>query len=201
MQSTVPADGNQPSVLSPPEIDIAAARAAVFDLLTALGVSPDTEVARNTPARVAAGLVEILTPLTFELTTFPNTERHHDLMIVRDIAFRSVCAHHLLPFTGTAVVAYLPGVHLVGLSKLVRVVRWFAARLQVQEEMTQQIAGWLQQHLAPHGVGVVINAEHLCMSLRGALASGAKATSVAVRGALATDAAMRSEFLQFAAGR
>jgi GTP cyclohydrolase IA len=107
---------------------------------------------------------------------------------------QSLCEHHLLPFRGTAHVAYLPGDRILGLSKLARVVDLFARDLQVQERLTQQVADWLQEHLAPRGVGVVIEAEHLCMSLRGVRAAGARTSTSALRGLLREDARSRQEF-------
>jgi GTP cyclohydrolase I len=182
-----------------PPCDLAAAERAVADLLAALGASLNCEAAQNTPARVAAGLAELLTPADFTLTTFPNTKEQHELVIARDVPFRSLCAHHLLPFTGTAQVGYLPGERIAGISKLARVVGVFAARLQVQEEMGQQIVGWLDEHLKARGVAVLIAAEHCCMTLRGVRAVGAGMVTLAVRGALRDDAAVRAEFLQLAA--
>jgi GTP cyclohydrolase I len=186
----VPAD----AALGP---DVAATERAVAALLAALGVPAGSEVARNTPRRVAAALVEQLTPCEFDLTTFPNAAGHDELVLVRRVPFRSVCAHHLLPFTGMAHVGYLPGERLLGLSKLARAVDLFARRLQVQEEMTQQIAGWLEKAAAARGVGVVVTAEHLCMTLRGACATGSSAVTVALRGALRAEP-RRAEFLALA---
>ena len=186
-----------PPPITSPAIDLPGARAAVSDLLRALGVDPGSEVAHHTPGRVVASLAELLTAPSFELTTFTNSEGHHDLLLVRDIPFRSMCGHHLLPFTGTAAVAIQAGPKLVGLSKTARVVAAFAARLQMQENLTQQVADWLFDHLDATGVGVLIEAEHLCMSARGARTAGARTTSVAVRGTL-RGAAARAEFLQLA---
>lgn len=174
--------------------NVAATERAITALLAALGVPADGEVTRSTPRRMAAALVEQLTPRESDLTTFPNAAGHDDLVLVRRVPFRSVCAHHLLPFTGMAHVGYLPGERLLGLSKLARLVDLFARRLQVQEEMTQQIAGWLEKAVAARGVGVVVTAEHLCMTLRGACATGSNAVTVALRGALCDDP-RRAEFL------
>ena len=148
------------------QIDRTGAQAAVRDLLVALGQDVDGEDLRDTPRRVAAALEEMLTPTAFDLTTFPNDEGYDELVLVRDIPFHSLCEHHLLPFVGRAHVAYLPGDRILGLSKLARVVERFARRLQVQERMTQQIASWLREELQPKGVGVVLEAEHMCMRLR-----------------------------------
>ncbi|MGH3849159.1 MAG: GTP cyclohydrolase I, partial [Pseudonocardiaceae bacterium] len=148
-------------------VDLDAAEQAAALFLRALGISTDTEHLRATPRRMARAYAELFTPRPFDLTTFPNDEGYDELVLVRDIPFHSLCMHHLLPFHGVAHVGYLPGQRILGLSKLARVVELFARDLQVQERLTQQIADWLQEHLAPKGVGVVIEAEHLCMSMRG----------------------------------
>ena len=149
----------------------------------------------KTPQRVASALAEMLTPTAFLPTTFPNDEGYDELVVARRVPFRSLCEHHLLPFYGTAHVGYLPGPRIVGLSKLARVVEHFAAGLQVQERLTQQVADWLHGHLDARGVGVVIEAEHLCMSLRGVRAGGSRTVTSALRGDLRTDARSRDEFL------
>jgi GTP cyclohydrolase IA len=177
------------------EIDHAAAQAAVRDLLVALGQDVDGEDLRDTPRRVASAFEEMLTPKAFDLTTFPNSEGYDELVLVRDIPFHSLCEHHLLPFVGTAHVAYLPHDRILGLSKLARVVELFARRLQVQERMTQQIAGWLRAELQPKGVGVVVEAEHMCMRLRGAKAAGTSTVTSSLHGALRDSARTRAEFL------
>ena len=121
-------------------------------------------------------------------------------MLARDIPVQSLCEHHMLPFRGVAHVGYLPGPRLLGLSKLARVVELFARDLQVQERLTTQVAGWLQEHLAPKGVGVVIEAEHLCMSLRGVQATGSRTVTSAVHGLIREDARSRQEFFTLARG-
>src|SRR6476659_9326706 len=141
------------------------AEQAAADFLTALGVDLDDESRRETPRRMAAMYAELLTPADFHATTFPNDGGYDELVVARDIPFHSLCQHHLLPFKGVAHVGYLPGDRVVGLSKLARVVELFARRLQVQERLTEQIARCIQSHLQPKGVGVVLEAEHLCMSL------------------------------------
>jgi GTP cyclohydrolase I len=138
------------------------------------------------------------TPREFDLTTFPNDDGYEQLVIERRIRFRSLCEHHLLPFLGHAYVAYLPGARILGLSKPARVVELFACRPQVQERLTQQIADWIQEHLQPKGVGVVLDAEHMCMSLRGARAEGSAATTSALHGLLLTDSRAREEFFLLA---
>jgi GTP cyclohydrolase I len=144
-------------------IDVEAAEQAVADLLVALGHDPAAEHLAETPARVANAYAELLTPRAFDLTTFPNDEGYDELIVARDIPFHSLCEHHLLPFHGRAHVAYIPGERILGLSKLARVVELFSRGLQVQERLTKQVADWLDEHLQPKGVGVVLEAEHLCM--------------------------------------
>ena len=124
---------------------------------------------------------------------FPN-EGYDELVLVRDISFQTLCMHHLLPFHGVAHVAYLPGESIIGLSKLARVVEFFARDLQLQERMTVQIADWLEQELAPRGVGVVLSAEHMCMTIRGVRKPGARTITSALRGSLRSDARTRQEF-------
>jgi GTP cyclohydrolase I len=143
---------------------------------------------------VASAYAELLSPRSFQLTTFPNDEGYDELVIARDIPFSSLCQHHLLPFTGIAHVGYLPGPRIVGLSKLARVVELFARDLQVQERLTKQVADLLQDRLRPKGVGVVLEAEHLCMSLRGVEARGARTVTSALHGHLRDDGRARAEF-------
>jgi GTP cyclohydrolase IA len=176
------------------EPDLDAAARAVADLLVALGHDPSTEHLAETPQRVARAFAELLAPRPFDLTTFPNDEGYDELVVARDIGFQSLCQHHLLPFHGIAHVGYIPGRRILGLSKLARVVELFAGRLQVQERLTKQVAGWLDEHLAPRGVGVVLEAEHLCMSLRGVRAQGSRTVTSAVHGLLRDDARSRQEF-------
>ncbi len=170
------------------------AELAVADLLSALGRDVTSEHLADTPRRVAASLLEMLTPRDFTMTTFPNDEGYKELVLVRDIPFHSLCEHHLLPFRGVAHVGYVPGDRLVGLSKLARVVELFSRDLQVQERLTQQISAYLIEQLAPRGVGVVLEAEHLCMTMRGAQSAGATTTTTAFTGVLAKENAMRRQF-------
>ena len=182
-----------------PGHDLERARRAVRELLLALGQDVDgDESLRDTPARVASAYAEMLTPRPFDARTFPNDEGYDELVLSRDIPFESVCEHHLLPFVGLAHVAYLPGERIVGLSKLARVVEMFSRRLQVQERLTQQVANWLVTELDPRGVGVVLEAEHMCMSVRGVRARGARTVTSALRGKLRNDARTRQEFLSLA---
>ena len=127
--------------------DMEAAEKAAADFLRALGVGLDTEHLRATPGRMARAWAEMLTPREFTATTFPNDDGYDELVLARDIPFRSVCEHHLLPFVGTACVAYLPGERILGLSKLARIVEHFACRPQTQERLTRQVALWLQEQL------------------------------------------------------
>ena len=176
-------------------VDLDAAEVAVRDLLSALGQDPDSEHLRETPRRVALAYEEFLTPEPFVPTTFPNDEGYDELVLVRDIPFHSLCQHHLLPFSGVAHVGYLPAARILGLSKLARVVEHFARGLQVQERLTKQIGDWLDARLTPKGVGVVLEAEHLCMSLRGVEAVGSKTVTSSLHGLVRDDARTRAEFL------
>jgi GTP cyclohydrolase I len=175
-------------------VDAPAAEQAVADLLRALGKDPDGPHLAETPRRVAAAYAELLTAPQFDLTTFPNDEGYNELVLATGIPVQSLCEHHLLPFSGVAHIGYLPGERILGLSKLVRVLDMFARDLQVQERLTQQVANWLQENLTPRGVGVVIEAEHLCMSLRGVRARGTRTTTSALHGLLREDARSRQEF-------
>ena len=176
-------------------IDLAGAEQAVRALLSALGEDPESDHLRETPRRVALAYEEFLTPRTFVPTTFPNDEGYDELVLARDIPFHSLCEHHLLPFSGVAHVGYLPGERILGLSKLARVVEHFARRLQVQERLTKQVGDWLEDRLAPKGVGVVLEAEHLCMSLRGVQAVGSRTVTSSLHGLVRDDPRTRVEFL------
>jgi GTP cyclohydrolase IA len=177
------------------EIDHAAVWRAPRELVLALGADVDSAALQDTPRRIADAYAELLTPRPFRATTFPNDEGYDELIVARAIPFHSLCAHHLLPFQGVAHVGYLPGTRIVGLSKLGRVVEMFARDLQIQERLTTQIAGWLQRELDPRGVGVVLEAEHLCMSLRGVQKLGARTVTSALHGAVRDDPRTRQEFL------
>lgn len=184
-----------------PARDLAAATRAAGELLSALGVATDSESRRRTPERMAEALAELLTPEDFDLTTFPNSEGYRQMVLERRVPFVSVCEHHMMPFRGFAYVAYLPGQRMLGLSKLARLVDHFARRPQVQESMTQQIADWLDAHLSPAGVGVVVEAEHTCMTERGARAAGAFTITSALHGVLLDDGRAREEFFALAGVR
>ncbi|MEV0299080.1 GTP cyclohydrolase I [Nocardia sp. NPDC050710] len=172
---------------------MAAAEQAAAAFLTALGVDLSRPSLRETPARMARAFAELLSPRPFDLTMFA-AEGYEQLVLVQDITFRSLCEHHGLPFVGVAHVGYLPGPHIIGISKLARVVELYAGRAQTQERMTEQIATWLEDHLEPTGVGVLVRAEHMCMTLRGAQALGATTTTYALRGRLRDSAEAREEF-------
>jgi GTP cyclohydrolase I len=190
------------ALVRPPEIreaggriDAPAAQRAAADLLVALGADLADEGVRETPRRMAAAYAELLTSRPFQPTTFPNDEGYDELVLVRAIPFHSLCMHHLLPFHGVAHIGYLPGERILGLSKIARVVELFARKLQVQERLTVQIADWLEDQLAPKGVGVVLEAEHLCMSMRGVQKFGAKTVTSALHGSVRDDPRTRQEFL------
>jgi GTP cyclohydrolase I len=184
-------------VLPPtPGPNLLAAERAAATFLAALGVTAPAD----TPGRMARAYAELLRPRSFDLTTFPNDEDYDELVLARDIPVRSVCEHHMLPFVGVAHVGYLPGGRILGLSKLARVVELHAHRPQVQERLTTQVADWLHRHLRPRGVGVVVEAEHMCMTLRGVRAAGTTTITSSVRGALRDDPRSRAEFLALTTG-
>jgi GTP cyclohydrolase IA len=175
-------------------VDLVAAERAAEQFLLALGVSLESESLQGTPGRMARAYAELFTPRPFDLTTFPNDEGYDELVLARGIPVRSVCEHHLLPVVGVAHVGYLPGERILGLSKLARIVEHFACRPQVQERLTKQVADWLSDQLDPKGVGVVIEAEHSCMTLRGVQAAGSSTVTSTLLGALREDARSRQEF-------
>ncbi len=192
-------DGGQSSgavpgrIVDASRIDLAAAEQAARDLLCAIGADLDNELLLGTPRRVAASFAELVTPAEVVATTFPNDGRYDELVVVRDISFHTLCMHHLLPFAGLAHVAYLPGERIIGISKLARVVEAFSRDLQLQERLTVQIADWLEQDLKPRGVGVVLSAEHTCMTIRGVRKPGAQTVTSALRGSVRDDARTRQE--------
>jgi GTP cyclohydrolase I len=175
--------------------DLEAAEAAAEAFMRALGVPLDDPDLAETPRRLAHAYAELLDVPEFDFTTFANTERYDELVLVQDIAVHSLCEHHLLPFVGIAHVGYLPSARIVGLSKLARTVEHFARRTQTQERLTMQIARHLDEQLSPRGVGVVIEAEHTCMRIRGARAGSARTVTSSLLGHLRDDAAARAEFL------
>ncbi len=187
-------------------VDEARIERAVTELLLALGEDPTRDGLVKTPVRVARMYQELLAgfgenPGDHLEVTFAAD--HDEMVMVRDIPFASLCEHHLIPFIGKAHVAYIPGQdgRITGLSKLARLVEGFARRLQVQERMTSEIADAIEHALAPRGVLVVLDAEHLCMSMRGVKKSGTSTVTSAVRGLFRSDAATRMEAMQFVRGR
>jgi GTP cyclohydrolase I len=189
-----------------PGVDLARAEAAVRELLFAVGEDPDREGLKATPARVARAYAETFAGLFVEPddvleTTFD--ENHDELVLVKDIPLYSTCEHHLVPWHGTAAVGYLPGLdgRITGLSKLARVVDLYARRPQVQERLTSQVADAVMRRLQPRGVIVVVQAEHLCMSMRGVRKPGTQTMTSAVRGMLQADPRTRAEALSLILGR
>ena len=184
-----------------PAFDQAAAEAAIFDLLVAIGEDPHRDGLRETPARVARAYREIFAGLYADpddvLTTMFD-EQHGELVLVKQIPMYSTCEHHLVSFHGVAHVGYVPGEdgRVTGLSKIARLVDLYARRPQVQERLTGQIADAFMRQMNPRGVIVVIEAEHLCMAMRGVRKPGAITSTSAVRGQFKTDAASRAEALQ-----
>jgi GTP cyclohydrolase I len=187
-------------VHEPRPVDLPAAERAAAAFLTALGIDLTGESLRDTPRRMASAYAEMFAPRAFDLTTFPNDDGYDELVVARSLPVISTCEHHLLPFVGVAHVAYLPGSRILGLSKLARVVELFARRPQVQERLTQQVADWLATTLEPRGVGVVVEAEHLCMTARGVRAGGSTTVTSALHGQLRTDPATRAEFFALTNG-
>lgn len=183
-------------------VDLTRARAAVRELLAALGEDPDREGLADTPGRVVSMYAELLAghfddPTRHLKATFAAD--HDEMVMVRDIGFASLCEHHMLPFVGKAHVAYIPSEdgRITGLSKLARLVEGYARRLQVQERLTSQVADAMEQALCSRGVLVVLEAEHFCMSMRGVSKPGAATVTSAVRGIFRIDAATRSEAMAF----
>lgn len=179
-------------------VDLVAAERAAAALLAALGVRAHGPGLVDTPRRMAEAYAELLTSPPIELTAFPNDEQYDELVLVEDIPVRSLCEHHMLPFVGVAHIGYLPGDRILGLSKFARVVDLLARRPQTQERLTEQVARLLEDELDPRGVGVVVEAEHTCMTLRGVRAAGARTVTSALRGSLRDDPAGRAEFLSLA---
>ena len=178
---------------------------AVRTILIALGEDPDREGLAGTPDRVARMYAEVFSGLLENgneaVETFFEEEDHHELVMVKDIPFHSMCEHHLLPFHGRAHVAYLPRGTVTGLSKLARLVDVYARRPQMQERLTTQVANTLMEALNPYGVLVVVEAEHLCMSMRGMKKPGSITVTSAVRGSFCDDPATRSEAMALLFGR
>jgi GTP cyclohydrolase I len=186
-------------LLEQEEIDQDTIRAAVRQILTALGEDPEREGLKRTPDRVARMYGELLQGYRMDPMKLLNgalfEEKYDEMVVVRDIEFYSLCEHHMLPFLGRAHVAYLPKEHIVGLSKIPRIVDMFARRLQVQERMTRQIAEFLDELLHPLGVAVVIEGLHLCATMRGAKKHDARMTTSTMLGAFRKNPPTREEFL------
>jgi GTP cyclohydrolase I len=187
-------------------VDTNRIEAAVLEILAALGEDPERDGLQKTPGRVARMYEELFAgfgenPADHLEVTFAAD--HDEMVMVRDIPFASLCEHHMVPFMGQAHVAYIPGSdgRITGLSKLARLVDGYAKRLQVQERMTSQIADAIESALDPKGVLVVVEAEHLCMSMRGVKKSGTSTVTSAVRGLFRSDASTRFEAMQFVQGR
>jgi GTP cyclohydrolase I len=181
------------------------AEAAVRTLIRWAGDDPDREGLLDTPARVARSYREMFSgyevdPRAYLERTFEEVGGYDQLIVLRDIRFVSCCEHHMLPVIGRAHVGYLPTDRVVGISKLARVVRGFARRLQIQEKMTAEIAHAIDEVLKPHGVGVLIEAEHSCMTLRGVNSPGSALTTSALLGTVRDDPRTREEFLRLARG-
>ncbi len=178
-------------------LDTARVERAVHELLLAIGEDPAREGLRATPTRVARMYAELFAGLYFDPTEYLRTqfdEGHDEMVILRDIPFYSICEHHLLPFHGVAHVGYIPDGRVVGLSKLARVVDGFARRPQLQERLTTQIADAIMAALQPDGVAVVIECEHLCLTMRGVQKPGCKMVTSAVRGTFKRSPVTRAEF-------
>lgn len=191
-----------PEPSSVPEFDHARAEAAIRELLSAMGEDPDREGLLDTPARVARAYAEVTAGLrqsAADVLTTTFDIGHEEMVLVRDIEFWSMCEHHLVPFTGVAHVGYIPSTSgkITGLSKLARLVDVYARRPQVQERLTTQVADSLMEILEPRGVIVVMDAEHLCMTMRGVKKRGARTVTSAVRGLMLTNATTRAEAMAF----
>jgi GTP cyclohydrolase I len=199
--STVPGRWRPRIVPAVRDVDLAAAEEGARRLLVALGLDLTDESLADTPRRMAHALAEMTSAPEFDLTTFPNDGGYDEMVLVENIPVRSLCEHHMLPFLGVAHVGYLPGHRILGLSKLARMVEFHARRPQTQERLTKQIADHLGELLEPQGIGVVVEAEHTCMSVRGARAQGARTVTSALHGRLREDPASRAEFLALAKGR
>lgn len=182
------------------KIDVAEVETAVIRILRAIGEDPDREGLKNTPTRVARMYAELLSGYYVDPQEVVNDAifdvQYDEMVLVRDIEFYSLCEHHMLPFLGRVHVAYIPDGKVLGLSKIPRIVDLYACRLQVQERMTRQIANFIRDLLHPQGVGVVVEALHLCMSMRGVKKHDARMTTSAMHGAFRANLATREEFLE-----
>jgi GTP cyclohydrolase IA len=180
-------------------LDVETAKKLIYDLLRAVGEDPDREGLKNTPDRVARMYEELLSGYSEEPARIVNNALFHvnydEMVLVRDIEFYSLCEHHMLPFLGRAHVAYIPAGTVIGLSKIPRIVDMYARRLQIQEQMTRQIADFIQETLEPQGVAVIVEAIHLCAMMRGVKKHNARMTTSAMHGSFRTNLATRQELL------
>jgi GTP cyclohydrolase I len=182
------------------KIDMNGIQSAVKKILQAVGENPDRDGLKRTPERIARMYAELLSGYQIDPITVVNEAlfevKYDEMVLVRDIEFYSLCEHHLLPFMGRVHVAYIPDGKVLGLSKIPRIVDLYARRLQVQERMTRQIADFIRDLLHPQGVAVVVEALHLCMSMRGVQKHNARLTTSAMHGAFRANLATRQEFLE-----
>lgn len=192
-------DKNDTSEHIATNLDVETAKKLIYDLLRAVGEEPDREGLKNTPDRVARMYTELLSGYSEEPARIVNNALFHvnydEMVLVRDIEFYSLCEHHMLPFLGRAHVAYIPAGTVIGLSKIPRIVDMYARRLQIQEQMTRQIADFIQETLEPQGVAVVVEAIHLCAMMRGVKKHNARMTTSAMHGSFRANLATRQEFL------
>ena len=181
-------------------IDSAIVKKSIREILSAIGEEPEREGLKETPERIARMYGELLSGYFLDPHEVVNDAifevKYDEMVLVRDVEFYSMCEHHMLPFIGRVHVAYLPSGKVLGLSKIPRIVDLFAHRLQVQERMTRQIADFIRDVLNPQGVGVVVEAMHLCMSMRGVRKQNARMTTSAMHGAFRANLATRQEFLE-----
>ena len=198
------AENDEPEPKRHGRVDYPRIERAVREILLAVGEDPDREGLRDTPARVARMYGELFSGLREDPRVHLRkffSEKYDEIVLVRDIAFESVCEHHLMPFMGKAHIGYLPNGRVLGLSKIARVVEGVARRPQVQERMTSQIADMIEAELKPQGVAVVCEAVHTCMTMRGVKKPGAAVITSAMRGGFQTNVATRAEVMALIHGR
>lgn len=191
------------SGVSIPPVDLERIQRAVREILFAVGENPDREGLLDTPARVARMYAEMFSGLHADPAVYLQrvfTEKYDEVVLVRDIAFNSMCEHHLLPFMGKAHIGYIPRGKVLGLSKLARVVECVSRRPQVQERMTEEIANLLERELEPKGVAVVVEASHSCMTIRGVRKPGSSCVTSAMKGLFRTNVSSRAEIMQLIYG-
>lgn len=182
------------------EVDIGRATRAVAELLEALGYDSSAPLLKDTPQRVVQSFQELTQARDFEISFFPNESSYDEPLLINNIAFVSLCEHHLLPFTGVAHIGYVPGKQLIGISALPYIVEKFAHSLQLQEPLTDEIAEYLEEHSSAKGVAVMIEADHMCMQVRGVRAVGARTVTHAFRGELKDDPLFRTWFYNAVSG-